>query len=55
MLIFGNSVFNKSNFSFFVPVAKTFPSKEVNFLTKALPMPPVAPVIRIFLFLKSII
>ena len=38
-----------------VPVARTFPPREMNFLTSVPPIPPVAPVIKIFLFLKSII
>jgi len=51
-LIFGNSFFRASNFSVFVPVARTFPSNDTNFCTNAFPIPPVAPVINIFLFLK---
>jgi len=46
----GCSFFNKSSFSVFVPVATTFPPREVNFLTISPPIPPVAPVINIFLF-----
>ena len=53
--IFGKFFFNSSNLSVFVPVAKTFPSNEINFFTKAFPIPPVAPVTNIFLFLKLII
>ena len=54
-LTFGKSFFNKSSFSILVPVATTFPSREINFLTISLPIPPVAPVTKIFLFLKLII
>ena len=39
----------------FVPVAKILPSRETNFLTNAPPIPPVAPVIKIFFPLKLII
>ena len=46
------SYLSLSNFSILVPLPKTFPPKEVNFFTRALPMPPLAPVIRIFLFSK---
>ena len=52
---FGNSFFNKSNLSVFVPVASTFPSRSINFLTISFPIPPEAPVTSIFLFLKLII
>ena len=53
--IFGKFFFKASNFSVLVPVAKTSPSKDTNFLTNAFPIPPEAPVIKIFLFLKLII
>ena len=55
IFIFGKFFFSKSNFSLFVPVANTFPCKSTNFFTNDCPIPPVAPVIKIFLFLKSII
>ena len=55
ILIFGNSFLRASNFSVFVPVARTFPSNDTNFCTNAFPIPPVAPVTNIFLFLKLII
>ena len=51
----GNSFFKASSFSVLVPVPKTFASKEINLLTIDLPIPPVAPVIKTFLFLKLII
>ena len=41
----GNSFFSASSLSIFVPVAKTLPSKEINFFTNEYPIPPVAPVI----------
>ena len=55
VIILGKSFLRRSSFSFFVPVAKTLPPNKENFLTKALPIPPVAPVIKIFLLLKLII
>ena len=48
----GNCFFKLLSFSIFVPVAKTLPLKELNFLTNALPIPPEAPVINILLSLK---
>ena len=54
-LTFGYFFFNSSNFSDLVPVPITLPPNEENFLTNSLPIPPVAPVTRIFLFLKLII
>jgi hypothetical protein len=54
-LIFGYRFFNKSSFSALVPLPRTLPPSETNFLTSSLPIPPLAPVIKIFLFLKLII
>ena len=45
---FQNFFFNFSNFCSFVPVATIFESKLLNFFTKAFPIPPEAPVIKIF-------
>ena len=54
-LMLGYFFFNKSNFSVLVPLPRTLPPSETNFLTNSLPIPPLAPVIKIFLFLKLII
>ena len=55
ILISGYFFFIVSNFSDLVPVARTLAPSVINFLTSSLPIPPVAPVIKTFLFLKLII
>ena len=44
-----------SSFSKFVPDPNILALSDENFFTKAPPIPPVAPVIKTFLFFKSII
>ena len=52
--ILGYCFFKISNFSSFVPVARTNAPRLINFSTILLPIPPVAPVINTFLFFKFI-
>ena len=53
-IILGYLILRLFNFSSLVPVAATEDPKSLNFFIKEFPIPPVAPVIRIFLFFKFI-
>ena len=55
VFIFAYFFFKSLSLSSLVPVANIDPPNKLNFSTKEYPIPPVAPVIYIFLFLKSII
>ena len=46
--MFGKSFFNLLSLSTLVPVANIVEPKLLNFFTKELPIPPVAPVIKTF-------
>jgi uncharacterized membrane protein len=50
----GNFFFKLFNFSSLVPLAQTVAYVLTNFSTRELPIPPVAPVIKTFLFFKFI-
>ena len=52
--MFENFFFNDDSLSSLVPVAIIIEPNELNFSTKLFPIPPVAPVIKTFLFFKFI-